>query len=83
MSDSIFQVYKEQFSYDKTDLNARVEWRNESSKDWIQEKVTFDAAYENERVIAYLFLPRRRSPPYQTVIYFPGGSASIKDLAKT
>ena len=75
VSNSIFEVYKEQFSYDKTDLNARVEWRNESSKDWIQEKVTFNAAYENERMIAYLFLPRRGSPPYQTIVYFPGSPA--------
>ena len=86
VSNSIFEVYKEQFSYDQTDLNARVDWRNESSKDWIQEKVSFNAAYENERVIAYLFLPRRGSPPYQTVIYFPGiqvvEQRSSKDLEK-
>jgi len=72
--DSIFQVYKEQFSYDKTDLNAQIERRNESSEDWIQEEITFDAAYGNERVIAYLFLPKNTPPPYQIVIYFPGSS---------
>jgi dienelactone hydrolase/predicted Ser/Thr protein kinase len=86
VSDSVFQVYKEQFLYDKTDLNARVEWRNDSSKDWIQEKITFNAAYENERVIAYLFLPRKSIPPYQTVIYHPGAGTweqkSSKDLDK-
>jgi dienelactone hydrolase len=74
--DPVFQVYREQFSYDKTDLKARVESRRESSEGWIQEKITFDAAYGGERVIAYLFLPKRSAPPYQTVIYFPG-SASI------
>jgi len=76
VSDSIFQVYKEQFSYDKTDLNARVESRDEISEDWIQERITFDAAYGGERVIAHLFLPKNTAPPYQTVIYFPG-SASL------
>ena len=85
-SDSVFRVYKEQFSYDKRDLNARMEWRNETSKEWIQEKISFDAAYDNERVFAYLFLPRNSSPQFQTVIYFPGsGSAmtrSSKDLDK-
>jgi serine/threonine protein kinase/dienelactone hydrolase len=85
-SDSVFQVYKEQLSYDKTDLKARVEWRNESSKDWIQEKITFNAAYDNERVIAYLFLPKKSAPPHQTVIYFPGTGAmdqrSSQDLDK-
>ncbi len=34
--DPIFQIYKEQFSYDKTDLNAQVEWKDESHDDWIQ-----------------------------------------------
>lgn len=80
VSNSIFQIYKEQFLYDKTDLRPRVESKNESSRDWIQEKISFDAAYENERLIAYLFLPKKTSPPYQTVIYFPGsGSISQKN----
>ena len=74
--DSVFQAYREQFSYDKTDLRARIESRQESSAGWIQERVTFDAAYGGERVIAYLFLPKNTAPPYQTVIYFPG-SASV------
>jgi len=73
--DSVFKVYKDQFAYDKKDLNARLEWRNENAKDWVREKITFDAAYENERVIAYLFLPRNAKPPFQTVIYFPGSGA--------
>ncbi len=73
--DAIFQVYKEQFSYDPTALNARVEWRDESSDEWIQEKITFNAAYGSERIIAYLFLPKNIEPPYQTVVYFPGSNA--------
>ena len=75
VADSVFQAYREQFSYDKTDLQARVEWRKENAEGWIQEKVTFEAAYNGERVIAYLFLPRNTAPPYQTVIFFPGAWA--------
>lgn len=86
VSDSIFQVYREQFFYDKTDLKARVEWRNESLKDWVQEKISFNAPYDNERMMAYLFLPKNASPPYQTVIYFPGSGSvyqkSSQDLDK-
>jgi serine/threonine protein kinase/formylglycine-generating enzyme required for sulfatase activity/dienelactone hydrolase len=82
--DSIFQVYKEQFDYDKTDLDARVEWKNEESPHWTQEKVSFNAAYEDERIFAYLFLPREGAPPYQTVIYFPSSASfaqrSSRDL---
>jgi hypothetical protein len=72
VADAIFQVYKEQFSYDKTDLNARLESRNESSEDWIHERISFDAAYGDERIIANLFLPKNTLPPYQTILYFPG-----------
>jgi tRNA A-37 threonylcarbamoyl transferase component Bud32/dienelactone hydrolase len=71
----VFQVYKEQFSYDKTELKADIESRQEGP-DWIHETVTFDAAYGGERVMAHLFLPKNSAPPYQVVIYFPG-SASI------
>lgn len=85
VSDQIFAVYKEQFSYDSTHLNINVEWRNEDADDWIQEKITFDAAYGNEQITAYLFLPKNTRPPYQTVVYFPGANAqfahSSEDLA--
>ncbi len=80
--DSIFQVYKDQFSYDKTDLNALVESRDESSEDWIDEKITFDAAYGNERVIGILFLPKNTTPPHQTVIYFPSAQAIYRNSSK-
>ncbi len=75
--DAVFEVYKEQYSYDKTDLKARVESRRESP-DWIHETVSFEAAYGGERVLAHLFLPRNAAPPYQAVVYFPG-SQSINE----
>ena len=82
--DSVFQIYKEQFSYDKANLDAKVEWKNDNSKDWTQEKISINAAYDNERMTAYLFLPKKGSQPYQTVIYFPGSGSldqqSSKDL---
>jgi serine/threonine protein kinase/dienelactone hydrolase len=76
VSDSVFQFFKQRFDYDKTDLDSHVEWKNAKSKDWIQEKITFNAAYENERITAYLFLPKNSTPPYQAVIYVPS-SASV------
>lgn len=84
--DSIFNIYKAQFSYDKTDLNAQIESRDESAEEWIQEKISFDAAYGNERTAAYLFLPRNTPPPFQTIVYFPGQgsleSVSSQNLEK-
>lgn len=73
--DEIFQIYKRMYSYDKTELNPVIESTDETSKYWIKEKITFNAAYGNERMFVYLFLPKNSTPPYQTVIYLPGGGA--------
>ena len=35
-----------------------------------------NAAYGGEKLIAYLFLPTNASPPFQTVVYFPGSGAT-------
>jgi dienelactone hydrolase len=73
-SDQEFLAYSRLYGYDKTPLNATVE----SSSDepyWRKEKVSFDTAYNKERMFAYLFLPKNSSPPFQTLIYFPGTDA--------
>jgi eukaryotic-like serine/threonine-protein kinase len=48
-----------------------------SSPHWRKERVAFNAAYGGERMMAYLFLPKNAAPPYQTVVYFPGGDAEL------
>ena len=75
-SDEEYMIIKRQFAYDRTPLNAVVEEIDDSSPFWRKEEVTFDAAYGEERVIAYLFTPRSVQPPYQTVVYSPGGGTS-------
>ena len=75
VSDQLFRAYKNQYSYDKTPLHAKVE-SVQQTEDWRQEKVSFDAAYGGERVTAYLFLPKAASPPFQVVVYFPGAAAA-------
>ena len=77
VSDQLFQVYKSFYSYDKTPLHAVVE-STEQNDDWKKEKITFAAAYGNERMIAYLFLPAKARAPFQTVIYFPGADAAYE-----
>ena len=52
-------------------LNGEVEEVDDSAEDWTVERITFDAAYGDERMMAFLFLPKRGTPPYQTVVYFP------------
>jgi len=78
VSEEEFRFYKRLYSYDQTELNSVIESVDDSFRYWRSEKITFDAAYGSERVIAYLFLPKDVKPPYQTVIWFPG-SAALRD----
>jgi formylglycine-generating enzyme required for sulfatase activity/dienelactone hydrolase len=77
VSEAVFQGYKERFAYDHTPLEAKIESRDESSDDWITEKVSFNAAYGNERVIVYLTIPKGARGPFQTVVRFPGSGAIV------
>jgi dienelactone hydrolase len=77
-SDAVFRAYRMMYAYDTTALNAKVEGVVQDSRDWREEKITFDAAYGNERVPAYLYLPKKVRPPYQTIVFFP--SARVLDL---
>jgi cephalosporin-C deacetylase-like acetyl esterase len=75
VSDAVFKVYEGMYAYDRTPLDARAENVDESSPYWKRERITFNASYGKERVIAHLFLPKGVGPPYQTVVYFPHSGA--------
>ena len=78
---STFLVFKKQFLYENIPLLSIIEERNDSLRDYTVEKISFKAAYNDERVIAYLYLPKGFTPPFQTLIYFPGSPAvTLKDL---
>jgi len=74
ISEEQFEVFKAYYDYDRFELQDTVLSKRENEKGWIFEKVLFDAAYDNERMIAYLFLPTNTDPPYQSVIYGPGSN---------
>jgi len=79
--ESTFSIYKNRFLYDNTDLKAVVEKRINTNEDWTIEKITFNAVYGKERVIAYLYLPKNATLPFQTLVFFPGAGANYqKDL---
>jgi formylglycine-generating enzyme required for sulfatase activity/dienelactone hydrolase len=78
ISTEAYTAYVRQYAYDPAPLNAKVESVDGSSPLWSRERISFDAAYNHERVIAYLFVPKSASPPFQTVVYFPGASAVIE-----
>jgi eukaryotic-like serine/threonine-protein kinase len=75
VSDAVFKVYEGLYAYDHTPLDAKLESEEDSSPHWKKQKITFNATYGKERVIAYLFLPKSVPPPYQTVVYFPHSGA--------
>jgi hypothetical protein len=75
VSDQVFEIYKQFYAYDRTDLAPQVQAVDASSAYWKEERITFNAAYGDQRVPAYLYIPRNVSPPYQAVIYFPGADA--------
>ena len=76
-SDELFRAYRSLYFYDKTPLNASTESFGKDEEDWTAEKITYTAAYGNERAIAYLFLPKKGKPPFQTVVFFPGSNALL------
>jgi serine/threonine protein kinase len=56
-------------------LNETLVVDSETAADCVHEVVQIDAAYANERLTLHLLLPKGRSGPYQTIVYFPGAGA--------
>jgi eukaryotic-like serine/threonine-protein kinase len=77
-SDEVFHAYQVLYAFDNTPLQPRVEGVVQDSPDWREEKITFNTAYQNARMSAYLFLPKKVQPPFQTVVFFP--SARVLDI---
>jgi len=77
VDETAFEVFRSIYAYDRTPLNPVVERLPSASPNWTKEKITMNAAYGGEKLIAYLFLPTNASPPFQAVVYFPGSGAEI------
>lgn len=73
----LFETFRNQYLPISAPLNARVESTDTTAADWIKQKISFDAGYEDARVGAYLFLPKNVKPPHQMVVYFPGRSSFV------
>ena len=77
VSDDVFKIFLGLYTYDRSDLKAVVESTDDSSEFWRTERISYAAAYGDERIVAYLFLPKNARPPYQTVVYFPHSGGEI------
>jgi formylglycine-generating enzyme required for sulfatase activity/pimeloyl-ACP methyl ester carboxylesterase len=80
VSDEVFTVYQQMYEYDDSPLNAEIIETIESGT-YVRERIELDAAYNEERLTIFLFLPTgsNASPPYQTLLFFPGSN----DIYKT
>jgi len=82
VSDQVFAALKNLYRYDSGPLNAELDQADENTEYWIRQKVVFNAAYNNERMSAYLYLPKNAAPPYKTVVFFPGSHAVYERSSK-
>jgi dipeptidyl aminopeptidase/acylaminoacyl peptidase len=74
VDDATFEVFRRFYSYDRTPLDPRIE-RTEEAEYWRRERVSFVAAYGEERVLVNILFPKNAAPPYQAIIWFPGSYA--------
>ncbi|NNF07532.1 MAG: protein kinase [Candidatus Eisenbacteria bacterium] len=75
VSDEVFDVLLNLYSYDKEPLESEVLQTDNDHKDYKAEKVEFNAAYGGERMQAYVYTPKQGEGPFPTVVYFPGSNA--------
>jgi formylglycine-generating enzyme required for sulfatase activity len=70
-----FRGWLTHFRYDPTPLRAQLVETSETDA-WRLERVAYDGA-AGQRVVGYLFLPRRGRPPYQAIHYIPGSGPFV------
>jgi dienelactone hydrolase len=74
-SDEEYRIVKQRFDYDQIPLDPIVESVDDNSPFWRHEKIKFNAAYDGERMIGHLFVPKGIEPPYQVVVYWPSSDS--------
>jgi formylglycine-generating enzyme required for sulfatase activity/dienelactone hydrolase len=75
--DELFGAYQSFYAVAPSDLKASVDSTSDSSPHWRVEKVSYQTGYGNQRMSAYLFMPKNVPPPYNPVVYFPGQTARL------
>jgi dienelactone hydrolase len=71
VSEAVHAAFARVFDYRRGPLDDSLEAEHRT-RVWVRERVSFDAGYGTERVLLHLYLPTNASPPYQTVVYWPG-----------
>jgi formylglycine-generating enzyme required for sulfatase activity/predicted esterase/predicted Ser/Thr protein kinase len=73
-SEEAFRIFERLYPRDTGPLEARMEPEGAGQDNWRKLTVSYSAGYGGERLPAYLFLPKNAVPPYQAVVWFPGGN---------
>ena len=74
-SDAVFEIYRRLYAYDRQPFTAKTLATAEIGDDVRRETVLIPAAYGGEKMKVFLFLPKRGTAPFETVILFPGSNA--------
>ena len=75
--DREYAIYKRLFAYDRQPIKATVTPVANEYPDFRREDVALPAAYGGGQFRIFLLLPRRGTPPFETVIFWPGSNAFI------
>jgi eukaryotic-like serine/threonine-protein kinase len=75
VSDAVWRAYASLYEYDHSDLSPVLQSTDDSARDWRHEIATIRAAYGNEHMSVHVLVPKRASPPFQTLVYYPGINA--------
>ncbi|MBA3296077.1 MAG: SUMF1/EgtB/PvdO family nonheme iron enzyme, partial [Acidobacteria bacterium] len=83
VSSPVFEAWRSLYSFDHGDLKVQAESVDDASPEWRMEKVSYAAAYGDERIPAYLFLPKNAKPPYQVMVGFSGSNVFYERSSAT
>jgi formylglycine-generating enzyme required for sulfatase activity/dienelactone hydrolase len=76
-SDAVWGTWVSLLALDDRPLDSRIERVDDTPPHWRLEKVSFVPAYDGERMLAYLLLPRNTEPPYDAVLFYNGGAFGL------
>jgi len=77
VSDETFRVFRSMYARQPGPLDPRIESTDSTSEYWTLQKLSLNADSPTERMPAYLALPKDSAPPYQVLVFFPGGDAVV------
>ena len=73
VSDAVFAAYTRMYEYDKGPLDARI-LETVDEGDWTRQLIRMNAAYANDTLLTYLYLPKRGTKPFPVVVFWPGSN---------